>query len=208
MRSFTPSFRPLAAALGLLLSACAVTPPANIAELTVSEQQMVLRELPGYALDGRVAVRAGEEGWQATVHWQQRGDVSEVRLSGPFGAGAMRLRLQRDELQVTDSRGHKLQGEEADSALRQQLGFVPPLTSLRYWLLGLPDPALQAGAPASGVTATSAEFDQQDWHLRYEDFRGEKTARGDVLAPRKLTATREAIRLRLVVDRWRLLPGR
>ena len=208
MRRFIQCFRPLAAAAGVLLASCAVTPPASIAELTTSEQQAVLRELSGYSLDGRVAVRAGEEGWQATVRWQQRGDVSEVRLSGPFGAGAVRLRLQRDELQVTDSRGHKLQGEQANDALRQQLGFVPPLASLRYWLVGLPDPALQSGEPVGGGGTAAAEFDQQDWHLRYEDFRGEKTARGNVLAPRKLTATREAIRLRLVVDRWRLLPGR
>jgi len=208
VRRLIQCFRPLVAAAGVLLASCAVTPPASIAELTASEQQTVLRELSGYSLDGRVAVRAGEEGWQATVRWQQRGDVSEVRLSGPFGAGAVRLRLQRDELQVTDSRGHKLQGEQANDALRQQLGFVPPLTSLRYWLVGLPDPALQSGESVGAGGTAAAEFDQQDWHLRYEDFRGEKTARGNVLAPRKLTATREAIRLRLVVDRWRLLPGR
>ena len=208
MRSFIRCFRPLVAGVGLLLAACATTPPVSRAELTAAEQQAVLRELPGYSLDGRVAVRAGEEGWQATVQWQQRGEVSEVRLSGPFGAGAVRLRLQRDELQVIDARGRQLKGEEANDALRQQLGFVPPLTSLRYWLLGLPDPALQSGQAASGGGAATTEFDQQDWHLRYEDFRSEKTASGNVLAPRKLTATREAIRLRLVVDRWRLLPGR
>lgn len=188
----------------LMLHGCAVTPPKNLPELTPSEQQALLRGLPGYALDGRVGVRAGDKGWQANVHWQQRGDVSEVRLSGPFGAGALQLRLQGNELQMTDSHGHKLQGEEASTALREQLGFIPPLTSLRDWLLGLPDPALQAADVPGGANATSMEFDQQDWHLRYEDFRSEVTSRGNVRVPRKLTATREEIRLRLVVDRWRL----
>jgi len=202
-------FRPLAALAGaLLLSGCAITPPKNLPELTASQQQAVLSELSAYALDGRVAVRAGDKGWQANVHWQQRGDVSEVRLSGPFGAGALKLRLQGTELQMTDSRGHRLQGEEADNALREQLGFVPPLTSLRYWLLGLPDPALQADASTGGADATAMQFDQQDWHLRYEDFRGEVVARGKLSMPRKLTATRDAIRLRLVVDRWRLRSGK
>jgi outer membrane lipoprotein LolB len=188
----------------LLLHGCAITPPKNAPELTPSEQQALLRALPGYALDGRVGVRAGEKGWQANVHWQQRGEVSEVRLSGPFGAGALKLRLQGNELQMTDSRGHKLQGEEATNSLREQLGFVPPLTSLRDWLLGLPDPALQSAETPGGANATERELDQQDWHLRYEDFRSEATSRGSVRLARKLTATREEIRLRLVVDRWRL----
>ena len=208
MQHFTQRLRLLAALAGaLLLHACAITPSKNVPPLTAAEQQTLLRELSAYTLDGRVGVRAGDKGWQANVHWQQRGDVSEVRLSGPFGAGALKLRLQGSELQMTDSRGHKLQGEEASSALREQLGFVPPLTSLRYWLLGLPDPALQADPAARGADATVTQFDQQDWHLAYEDFRGEVVARGKLNLPRKLTATREAIRLRLVVDRWRLRSG-
>jgi outer membrane lipoprotein LolB len=190
----------------LLLGACAVTPPRNVPELTAAQQQALLRELSVYTLDGRVAVRVGEKGWQANVQWQQRGDVSEVRLSGPFGAGALKLKLQGTELRMTDSRGHELRGEEAASALHEQLGFDPPLTSLRYWLLGLPDPAV-AGESAGGTEATATEFDQQQWHLRHEDFRMETTARGKLRLPRKLTATREEIRLRLVVDRWRLRPS-
>jgi outer membrane lipoprotein LolB len=189
----------------LLLAACAITPPAPVRDLTATEQQTVLRELPGYTLDGRVAVRSGDQGWQASVHWLQRGDVSEVRLSGPFGAGALRLRLQGGELQLTDSRGHKLQGEQATRALNEQLGFMPPLESLRYWLLALPDAA--TAEPAATVS-TPAELAQRDWQLRYEDYRSEATLQGNVRVPRKLTATREAIRLRLVVDRWRLRPGK
>ena len=206
MKGFTQRLAQCAVLTGaLLLGACAVTPPRNVPELTAAEQQALLRELSVYTLDGRVAVRVGEKGWQANVHWQQRGDVSEVRLSGPFGAGALKLRLQGTELRMTDSRGHELRGDAAASALQEQLGFDPPLNSLRYWLLGLPDPAVP-GESTGGAEATATEFDQQQWHLRHEDFRMETTARGKVRMPRKLTATREEIRLRLVVDRWRLRP--
>jgi outer membrane lipoprotein LolB len=202
LKNLARYFLPLGAA-ALLLHACAVTPPKSLPELTPAQQQAFLHELPGYSLDGRVGVRAGDKGWQANVNWQQRGDVSEVRLSGPFGAGALRLRLQGDALQMTDSRGHQLQGEEATNALREQLGFMPPLTSLRDWLLGLPD-ASQTPAEAADGGAVAIEFQQQDWHLRYDDFRDEPTSRGKVRVPGKLTATRGDIRLRLVVDRWRL----
>jgi outer membrane lipoprotein LolB len=207
VRSLIQRLIPRAAVAGtLLLSACAVTPPKNLPMLTAAEQQTVLRELSGYGLDGRVGVRAGEKGWQANARWQQRGEVSEVRLSGPFGAGALRLKLQGDDLQLTDSRGHKLRGEDATQTLQEQLGFLPPMTSLRYWLLGLPDASLPGALP-EGAGAASVEFDQQDWHLRYEDFREQPTSRGVVRVPRKLIATREGIRLTLVVDRWRLRSG-
>lgn len=206
MKPFTQRLAQCAVLAGaLLLGACALNPPRNVPELTTEQQQALLRELSAYTLEGRVAVRVGDKGWQANVRWQQRGDLSEVRLSGPFGAGALKLRLQGTQLRMTDSRGHELQGEEASTALQEQLGFSPPLTSLRYWLLGLPDPAVPAEL-TGGAGATATQFDQQQWHLRHEDFRSETTARGKVNMPRKLTATREDIRLRLVVDRWRLRP--
>jgi outer membrane lipoprotein LolB len=132
-----------------------------------------------------------------------------VRLAGPFGAGALQLRFDGEELRLTGSRGETLRGEEATTALRRQLGFDPPLAALRYWLLAQPAPSAEPAAsiqPGAGVGATGApaSLTQHDWQLSYEDYRAESLQQGQVQLPRRITATREAVRLRLVVDRWRL----
>jgi len=174
----------------ILLSACATRPQA-VTVLDATQQAAVLRALPGFTLDGRVAVRAGEEGWQASVRWRQRDDVSEERLSGPFGAGALQLRFDGAELTLTTSRG-------------QQLGFDPPIAELRHWLMAdaaTPDSTAVIEAGTNGRPAT---LRQQDWQLLFEDYREVQVNHSVVQMPRRIIATRGAVRLRLVVDGWKL----
>jgi outer membrane lipoprotein LolB len=194
-------------AFTLLLLAGCVSSRVDRTPLPWPQQQALLTTLREYGIDGRVGVRVGEEGWQANARWRQRGEVAEVELSGPFGAGSMLLRLTGDELQVVDSKGGILRGDEALDAMVMQLGFAPPLTSLRHWLLALPDPAGGESAMVPNVDGTPAELQQSGWRLVYEDYGPQQASGATLRMPGKVTATRENIRLRLVVDRWRLKPG-
>jgi outer membrane lipoprotein LolB len=193
-------------ALCALLAGC-VTARTDRNALNWPEQQVLLGALPGYGLSGRVAVRAGEEGWQANAAWRQRAEVSEVELSGPFGAGSLLLRLSGTELQVVDSQGTILRGDEARDVLTARLGFAPPLAALRFWLLALPAPDGGAAVPAYAADGTLTQLEQQGWLLRYENYRAEAAPGGTVRLPGKLTATRDELRLRLVIDRWQLRSG-
>lgn len=187
----------------LLLASCATLPPA-VATPDAAQQAVLLGAMPAFVLEGRVAVRAGEEGWQANVRWRQAGEVSEVRLAGPFGAGALQLRFDGVTLSVLTSRGESLRGEEATLALRQQLGFDPPIAELRHWLLAGPapqDPAFTLEPAPNGRPAT---LHQHDWQLAFEDYRAANLRRASVQMPRRIIATRDSVRLRLVVDRWKL----
>jgi outer membrane lipoprotein LolB len=187
----------------LVLSACATRPPAS-AVIDPVQQAALLRELSAYTLEGRVAVRSGEEGWQASVRWRQRGEVSEVRLSGPFGAGALQLRFDGAELTVTTSSGQVLGGEEATLTLRQQLGFDPPMAELRRWLLADAAPPESTARIEAGANGRPATLHQQEWQIAFEDYRAQGMKSATVQMPRRIIATREGVRLRLVVDRWQL----
>ena len=193
-------------ALCALLAGC-VTNRTDRTALDWPAQQVLLAALPGYGLNGRVAVRVGQEGWQANATWRQRAEVSEVELSGPFGAGSMLLRLSGAELQVVDSQGAILRGDEARSVLGAKLGFEPPLAALRFWLLALPAPDGGESMPVYAADGTLTQLEQQGWQLRYEDYRAEAAPGGSVRLPAKLTATRDEVRLRLVIDRWQLGAG-
>lgn len=189
--------------VALMLPAC-VTPPPAPAVLDPTRQAVLLRELPAYTLEGRVAVRSGEEGWQASVRWRQRGEVSEVRLSGPFGAGALRLRFDGAELTVTTSGGQVLRGNEATLTLREQLGFDPPIGELRRWLIADAAPPESTARVEAGANGRPATLQQQDWRIAFEDYRAQSVKGATVQMPRRIIATRADVRLRLVVDRWLL----
>lgn len=185
----------------VLLAACATSPSRVV--LDARQQQARLLGLQNWSLQGRVAVRTASDGVQADIRWRQRGAASDVRLAGPFGAGTLQLHLENGRLRVTDSHGTVLEDAEAADALRRQLGFDPPLGALRYWLLGLAmdgEPVAQVPGP-DGLTT---QLTQREWLVRYEDFRPQRAGGETVSLARRLTATRADLRLRLVVDRWRL----
>ena len=187
----------------MLLVACA-TRPVAVTPLDAAQQATLLRAMSAFTLEGRVAVRAGEEGWQASVRWRQRDDISEVRLSGPFGAGALQLRFDGSELTLTTARGQVLRGEEASRVLRQQLGFDPPIAELRHWLLADAGPADATAQVEAGANGRPATLVQQDWQLEFGDYRQQQLDRSAVQMPRRIVATRGDVRLRLVVDGWKL----
>lgn len=186
----------------LFLASCVTHPPVEMPD--AMRQGALLRAMPAFTLEGRVAVRAGEQGWQASVRWRQRDDISEVRLSGPFGAGALQLRFDGSELTLTTSRGQVLRGDEATRVLREQLGFDPPIAQLRHWLLADAAPDDAGAQVEAGANGRPATLNQQDWRLEFADYRQQSLNRSAVQMPRRIIATRGDVRLRLVVDGWKL----
>jgi outer membrane lipoprotein LolB len=203
--TFVRGFRLLSCVMLGLLAGCAVKPVADVRVLDVAAERALLAGLARFDFQGRVASTRGSEGTQASISWEQQGPVSLLRLSGPLGAGATRLRLAAGGITITNSRGEKLEGEPALAALETQVGMQPPLDALRYWVLGLPAPqsAAQESLDDGGRLAT---LTQQGWAVSFDEYRSQRLPQGQVQLPRRLTASREDLRLRLVIDKWNLRP--
>jgi outer membrane lipoprotein LolB len=187
----------------LMLAACATTSRVSQAPLGVPEQEALLRDLPGFRLNGRTAIKAGEEGSQSTLVWHQQAAESRLKLSSSFGVGGVTLVYGPQQLLVT-ARGEELRDAEAQQLLLEQLGFVPPFGALRYWVLGLPAPGEALADQSVGANGRVADMTQLQWHIRYDRWTDVATPAGVVQLPRKLTATRADLRLIVFVDRWKL----
>jgi outer membrane lipoprotein LolB len=206
-RRADPVRRLAAACCGtLLLAGCASTRLSH-EPLAAPAQQALLQGLAGFRLDGRAFVQAGEEGFNASLTWRQHDTESQVRLSGPLGAGSTKLVYSPDDLHVTTSRGEVLENGRAEQVLREQLGFVPPFASLRYWVLGLAAPGESTAEQSTDEAGRITAMTQQGWQIRYNKWTEIATRDGAIRMPRLLTATREDLKLRVVVDRWKLQPG-
>ena len=187
----------------VLLTGC--TAPLAVAPVTLSRAQAeaALTALDAFSLDGRAAISQGERGTQASLNWSQQGEDARLRLSGPFGAGAMRLELENQVLSIEDSRGTRLAGADAEEALARQLGFTPPVAALRWWVLGLPAPGAEA-VEQRDAEGRLAHLEQDGWQVEYLEYRDHALPQGRLDLPRRLRATREKLDLRLVIDRWSL----
>ena len=102
-------------------------------------------------------------------------------------------------LQLTTSKGQVLDSAAAGDELRATLGFEPPLGSLRFWILGASDPATSAQEWLDPQQRL-AHLEQGGWQVDYGDY----VLVQQQWLPRSLRVTRESLRLRVVIDNWRL----
>lgn len=193
--------RALAMALVFALAACQTVPVSPAPSVSWSVRRPELQSLGRFGLNGRVAVAVGKQGFNAGLRWTQSAAVTHLALTGPLGAGGVEVTADGSDLTVTTSNGKRLGNAAARTQLEERLGFEPPLASLRYWVLGVPDP--DPSAPASVQLDSQqrvTQLTQDGWQIDYTAY----MPVGAEWLPRLLTLRRQDVRVRMVVDGWQL----
>jgi len=188
----------------LVLAGCAGNRGMLLPDLSDWEaRKRVLGQTDEWEFAGRIGVSAGTEGFNGKLWWRQDGVVFRARISGPLGVGTIFINGDRRELTLTDRDGVVTEMEDAETELRERYGWTIPVSSLRYWALGIPDPASAANESLNedGMLAT---LSQQSWQVTFAQY----AQGGGQLMPRRLTAVDDDIKVRLVIDDWTFRQGR
>lgn len=202
----------------LALSGCAIAPSAPIsadAESAWQSRQAALAAIPAWTLAGRIAVNndTASDGApdaannnvgsainvSATLNWAQQPNDYRIEVVPPFGQGAINLEGNDAGVMIRLPGGRRLSAADPEALLYQQTNLRLPISSLRYWVMGRPDPAF-AAHKALDDSGRALWLEQSGWRvefLRYNQING-------LDMPDKLTVTRPPLRLRLVIDRWEL----
>lgn len=186
-------------AFTLVLAGCQTVPVAPAPSVAWTVRRPALQHLDRFGLNGRVAVAVGKQGFNAGLRWNQSGALTRLALTGPLGAGGVEVTAEGGDLSVVTSSGKRLEAPAARTELEDKLGFEPPISSLRYWVLGVPDP----GAPASvqlDPQQRLIRLTQDGWQVDYAAY----MPVGAEWLPRLLTLQRAGVRVRMVVDGWQL----
>jgi outer membrane lipoprotein LolB len=165
-----------------------------------SERRAALQAVEKFQVNGQLAVATPSEGFSANLQWHQQGVGSDLLLRGPLGVGGARLNFDGAVLHVTNSQGTQLEGATAEAELVRVLGFEPPLTSLRYWLLGTPDPASVATETLDDKQRL-AQLQQGEWQVDY----GEYQQAAGLWLPRRVALHRGELKVKLQLSNWQLL---
>jgi outer membrane lipoprotein LolB len=195
-------FRGIAACLPVLLAlaGCHTLPPATSVSAPWDVRRPELQSLQHFVVKGRVAVATDATGFNANLRWTQEGDNAHLTLEGPLGVGGVQVNSSGDMLEVVNSKGEHIGNDQARAELRTRLGFDVPLASLRYWILGVPQPDSPAQVSLDQALQRLDGLTQDGWHVAYGAY---VDVHGQTL-PARLTLEREAVRVRLVVDDWQL----
>lgn len=190
-------------ALAVALTACASVPQRVASPPDPAVLRSQLQQMDRYGFEGKLAAAVGTEGFNADLSWQQRGTRSTLALRAPLGLGSARIVNDADNVSFVSSRGDRLAGADAIAELERRMGFAPPLAALRFWVLGVADPARPA-VESPDADGRLASLEQDGWRVVYSEYRGSAGVARAAALPRRLTLTRDPIRLRLVVNRWHL----
>ncbi len=197
----------LLASLALLLCACEAIPtqaPQILdAEQSWRARQQSLSALSAWGLSGRIAIQTPSEGWNASLTWEQRGESYAIELSSPLGQGTLQLNGNPFQVTLRTAAGEDT-AQDPEALLQRQLGLRLPISSLRYWVLGLPDPSLPLELKELDGLGRLARIRQSGWDI---EFRRYATA-ASVDLPDKLFLSNSSaephLEVRLAMERWEL----
>ena len=176
-----------------LLTACA-TPRGPVQVLPVT---VITHDTP-WALQGRIAINAGENSQSGQLRWQHRPNRESLLLLSPLGQGVARIISDADGVTLEIPNKPVRRAPDAESLTREALGVALPLSGLSHWILARSDPKRpheQTLDAAGRVT----QIRQDGWLIDYPQYMSETDPR-----PRKLNVTRNDLQIRLVIDTWEL----
>lgn len=185
--------------LTLLLAGCARQPLKPIDSWEAHQKRIVAVE--NWRISGKLGARFPENSGSARLRWLQQGQHYRIDLSGPFGQGQTRITGTPNSASLRQSGEAPIEADSAQELLWQTTGWLIPVEQLLYWVRGIPDPHSQPTHWQKTSAGLLAELTQKGWHLKYEDY---TLVNETWHLPTRIVATRDDIRLTLVIYDWSL----
>jgi outer membrane lipoprotein LolB len=173
-----------------MLSACSIVPEEPEVHYSKLARQH-LYKLQNWSFEGRLALTGKNDSWSANINWRHEPEDEKIKLSGPLGQGTTVIRLTGNLVTIDRGDGQAQSSTQPEQFINQQLGMFVPVHSLRYWVVGLPE-------PTSIFVETATGFKQAGWFIDYKQMR----LVNDQSMPRKISVTNEQVKLKLIIDQW------
>ncbi len=183
------------------MSGCALRPTISGTSIEWDVRREALVQLPDWRARGRIAVKSADSGGQGNIQWYQAGSGSRIHLSGPFGAGAYEISWDAESVEVIGKAGDVVMTYAGRNAAQQflmdQLGWSFPAMSLRYWILGVPDPGFESHEQFD-PDGWLGGIQQNGWSIQYEGFE----VQDEAWLPKRIVLNNDQARVKLIVDEW------
>ena len=191
----------------VLLSGCVTvtSPQAPTAEDLPSSvpvrrtREAQLLSIADWTVGGRIALKAGTDGWNGSLKWTQTTDQLDFRFTAPLGVASFRIQGDPRLLHITLSSGEQYKVTDPVADLHDMFGWSVPVHSMRYWMLGVPDPRSEY-SELLDEAGNPSQLEQRGWVVDFDRYR---EVDGQVL-PRRIVMTGHEVRIRVAVDSWQV----
>ncbi len=187
-------------ALLLQTSGCSLlrTQPDG-ADLAWDARRARLEQITRFTVQARLS--SGLLGAKGNLHWRQRPDDFEMRVSGPLGVNTMNIAGNEHGVEIRTAR-ESFRTADPEGLLRERLGWTLPLRQMRWWALGLPAPSSAAELELDS-SGRVLNLEQDGWTLEFDEYQDA----GTIELPRRFELANSEATIKVVVDAWSDLAG-
>ena len=213
------TFRGLLAwmAIGTLaLSGCASAPSKPAVDDPIKAWQHRVSDLSAIAsweVKAKLAVNTQKRGEQANMLWRREEADHNINLYGPLGGGRVVLTRTAEGATLRDNKKRTYHAETTEELLYRIAGWQVPFGSMRYWILGVPEPG-QGYEESIDEWGRLQTLRQSGWEIEfveYRDFDGRELPRKFLMTALPGTThivddqfgENEEVKVKVVIKRWR-----
>jgi outer membrane lipoprotein LolB len=146
-----------------------------------------------FDLDGRLAVRYGNEAFSGNLAWRHAASSDEILLTNSLGAGVARLVRNAHGIVLTTAEPREYRGQDAEALTEEVLGFRLPVAGLAEWVRGRP--GVDPRNVEYGDDGRLLSLEQACWRVEYLEYQDR--------LPSRMRLTYPGIELRLAISQWK-----
>ena len=151
-----------------------------------------------WRLIGKIGMQRDGKGFNAEIQWRQAYQDFNLRISAPLNGGTFMMAGGERGVSLTTPKGETYQARDAESLMQRHLGWTIPLAGARYWVRGIPDPALSFTQAVRDDEDRLTDFVQAGWRVSVLDYSIEH----GMALPKRLFLTRDEIKVRFAIRAW------
>ncbi|MGE0485184.1 MAG: lipoprotein insertase outer membrane protein LolB [Gammaproteobacteria bacterium] len=174
----------------------AAEPPVT-ANATAAHAARV-RAVGTWRLAGRIAVQRDDQGVNAGLDWRQDGARFDLRVAAPLNGGTFALAGDDATVTLVSPDGERFTAASAEALMSAHLGWMLPVGGARWWVRGVPAPAVTASQEYFDDHGRWTDFEQSGWRVSVLDY----VTVGELSLPRKLYLSQAGLQVRVVVKSW------
>ena len=182
------------------LAGCSEVPLRPDSDIDLQNQR---EQIQRWNLNGRLSLSSEKESGTVTFHWTQDYERYLMRFIAPLGQGSYALRGgEGDGVYLLTAKNKVLRADDAETLLKQSVGWHVPVSGFRYWVRGLPEPRGDVTDQKFDDQGRVVEMQQAGWNInikRYMDVDG-------IDLPAKIFMHNDHFKLKLIIQTWDTTP--
>lgn len=184
------------------LSGCATInqPQQQVAQnktISWGSRVQTLSGIQSWDLKGAIAIRQADNSGTASLQWKQQGQNYHIAMFGPLGSNSFELTGRPGNVELAQANGKRANARSPEELLAKETGWRLPVSSLYYWIRGIPVPGTSADKHLDSYNHL-IELRQLGWIIQYPRY----TSVRQIDIPDKIFLTNPQLNVKIAVSQW------